>query len=481
MPRWLFGRDGELARLRAIADPHLLARPRFVVVEGEAGIGKTSLVQALADSTSTRIRWAQGAEGGAPPFWLWRQLAPEILPDPAGDRFALLAALRDTLTADRGCLLVVDDVQWADEPSLLALRGLLRDPHCRGLVCCATRRTGEAGPGWEQVGPDLLSGTDVERLTLHGLDEEATADVLRAAAGRDLDPGELSMAILGSGGNPLFLRELGRLFAAGAEPAHGGIAEIILARVRRLAPATQQLLRAASLLAEEFELTVVARLLDLSTAGCLPAVSQALSAGLLHDAGAGGFRFAHGLVRTALASQIPLQHSVVLHIRAAQALEDLHRDGLSQVSADIARHWAAVAVTGERAPAVRWARRAAEDAAGAFAYEEASRLYASALASGDTVLTAGERADLLVAQGAVEFAAGRFAAAFAACRQAVALAEEAGRPDLIVTAALTLDATGQHSWDRTLQSWCQRALDSLDGGDDHDRRPPACPPARPAR
>ena len=78
MPRWLFGRDGELARLRAIADPHLLARPRFVVVEGEAGIGKTSLVQALADSTSTRIRWAQGAESGAPPFWLWRQLAPEI-------------------------------------------------------------------------------------------------------------------------------------------------------------------------------------------------------------------------------------------------------------------------------------------------------------------------------------------------------------------------------------------------------------------
>src|SRR5687768_81945 len=111
------------------------------MVEGEAGIGKTSLAQALADwtadSTPNRVRWAQGVEDGAPPFWLWRQLTPEIIPDPAGDRFALLAALRDTLAADRGCLLVVDDVHWADEPSLLALRGLLRDPHCRGLVCCA--------------------------------------------------------------------------------------------------------------------------------------------------------------------------------------------------------------------------------------------------------------------------------------------------------------------------------------------------------
>jgi DNA-binding CsgD family transcriptional regulator/tetratricopeptide (TPR) repeat protein len=457
----LFGRDRELARLRAFADTGVLARPRLVVVEGEAGIGKTSLAQALADSSANRVRWARGVEDAAPPFWLWRQLTPEILPDPAGDRFALLAALRDTLTADRGCLLVVDDVQWADEPSLLALRGLLRDPACRGLVCCATRRTGEGGPGWERVGPELLSGPDVERIPLQGLDEGAMADLLRAVAGRDLAPGELTTAARASSGNPLFLRELGRLLAAGVEPADEGIAEIILARVRRLAPATQQLLRAASVLAEQFELTVVARLLGLPTAACLPAADQALSVGLLHDAGAGRFRFAHGLVRTALASQIPLQHAVVLHIRAAEALEDLHRDRLSEVSADIARHRAAVAVTGERRPAVEWARRAAEDAAKAFAYEDASRLYASALACGGSGLAAAERADLLLAQAAVELASGRFSTALAACRQAVDLAEDADRPDLVAAAALTLDATGQHSWDRTLQTWCRRALDRL--------------------
>jgi hypothetical protein len=173
VPSRLFGRDGELARLQEMADPRLLARPRLVVVEGEAGIGKTSLVQALADVTPARIRWAQGAEDGAPPFGLWRSLVPEVLPDPEQDRFALLAALRDALVADGGCLLVVDDVQWADESSLLALRRLLRDPECRGLVCCATRRTGEAGLGWERIGPDLLTGADVERLPLGGLGDEA--------------------------------------------------------------------------------------------------------------------------------------------------------------------------------------------------------------------------------------------------------------------------------------------------------------------
>ena len=116
----LFGRDDELAWLRDVADPGALAPPRLVVVEGEAGIGKTTLVRALAGGTSTRVRWAQGAEDGAPPFWVWRQLVPEVHTDQAGDRFALFGALRDIVVADRGCLLVVDDVQWADEPSLLA-------------------------------------------------------------------------------------------------------------------------------------------------------------------------------------------------------------------------------------------------------------------------------------------------------------------------------------------------------------------------
>ena len=468
MPSRLLGRERELARLKALAEPRSLVRPRLVVVEGEAGIGKTTLAQTLADTVAGRVRWAQCVDEGAPPFWLWRQAVPEVRPEPGGDRFTLFAALREVLAADQGCLLVVDDVQWADEPSLLALRMLLRDPACRGMLCCATRRSGETGHGWEQVGPDLLSGQDVERVPLGGLDEFAVADVLRAAAGRELDPEEIHDAAVASGGNPLFLREVGRLLAAGSKPAGGDIAEIIMARVRRLAPAAQQFLRAASLLAQEFELTVVARLLDLPTAACLPAASQALSAGLLNDVGAGRFRFTHGLVRTALEAQTPLQQAVVLHIRAAQAIEDLHRDTPARVSSDIARHWAAAAVAGDRAPAVMWARRAAQDASRALAHEDAARLYASALACGGTTLTADDRAELLLGRAAAEVAAGRFAEAFAACTEAVALAEDAGRADLVAAAALTLDAVGDRAWDRSLQGWCRSALDALDedGGSD---------------
>jgi len=181
---------------------------------------------------------------------VFRQLIPEVGADHNEDRFALFAALRDVVVADHGCLLVVDDVQWADEPSLLALRLLLRDPACRGLVCCATRRTGEAGVGWQQVGPDLLSGADVARRVLRGLDDEAVADLLRATVGRELDRAEVRRAAQASSGNPLFLRELARLIAAGTTAARESLAEIVMARVRRLDPPTQRFLRAASLLAE---------------------------------------------------------------------------------------------------------------------------------------------------------------------------------------------------------------------------------------
>lgn len=463
MPSPLLGRGDETARLHAMVESDPLARPRLVVVEGEAGIGKTSLVQAVAEAVPGPVRWAQGTEDGAPPYWVWRQLAPEVRPDAAEDRLDFVVALRDLLVADRGGLLVVDDIQWADEPSLLALRMLLRDPRCRGAVCCATRRSGEAGPGWDRVGPDLLGGPEVERLALGGLDGPAGAEVVAAAAGRELTPDEVADATRAGGGNPLYLRELGRLLGAGTRPA-GGLAEIILARVRRLGPAAQRLLGAASLLADEFDLPVAARMVDRPTAACLPAVTQALSAGLLQDAGAGRFRFTHGLVRSTLAERLPLQRAVGLHVRAARALEDLHRDGLARVSSDIARHWAAVAVTGEREPGVVWARRAAQDATRALAHEEAARLYAAALACGGAALAGTERAGLLVAKGAAEVAAGRLAEALAACREAVELAGDAGRPDLVAAAALTLDAIGDRTWDRTVQSWCLHALDApLDG------------------
>jgi DNA-binding CsgD family transcriptional regulator/tetratricopeptide (TPR) repeat protein len=438
----LIGRESESATLRALVAPG--GPPRFVLVEGEAGIGKTSLVEAVVGAGP--VRRTQGVEEGGPPFWAWRGLTPEVRPDEAADRFALVAAIREVLA--EGALLVLDDVQWADEASLRVLRQLLRDPECRGLVCVATRRTGAAGEGWARVGADLLAGPRVERVALGGLSDESAALLLRESG---CAPGEVDAAVRAGGGNPLYLRELARL--PPGERSWGSLGEIIAARVRRVAPPAQRLLRAASLLAEDFELAVAARLLDEPVLACLPAVTEATAAGLLRDGGDGRFRFHHGLVRTVLAAQTPLQEAVVLHGRAAEALEDLHRADLARVSADIARHRAAVAVTGDRAPAVAWARRAAEDARRELAYEDAARLYTSALTCGGATLAVLERGRLLLARAGAQLAAGRFAAALQDSREAVALA-----PELAAEAALTCEATGNHDWDRTVRDWCTQAL-----------------------
>ncbi|MGN6473447.1 MAG: ATP-binding protein, partial [Mycobacteriales bacterium] len=195
----LVGRAGERARLGEWLARHA-GHPRFALVEGEAGIGKTALMQTLAEDAKAAglsVAWASGVEdAGVPPYWLWQQVA-DVGPD--RDRFAFFEKLQAALTHEHGRLVVIDDVQWADEPSLLALRFVLRQPSARPLWICATRRIGDAGPGWERLGPDLLVGPDVERLTLRGLDEASAATLLQSIAERPLDADLLERAAVESG------------------------------------------------------------------------------------------------------------------------------------------------------------------------------------------------------------------------------------------------------------------------------------------
>jgi DNA-binding CsgD family transcriptional regulator len=463
MPIRMVGRERELTAVRGLVARRQHRRPLLVLVEGEAGIGKTTLLDALVESLDRPVRRASAPEDtGTPPYWLWRQLAPEALSQ-TDDRFTLFAALQEAL-AGTDCLLVIDDIHWADEPSLLALRLVLRDPACAGLVVCAARRSGEAGPGWDRLGPDLLAGPEVERLQLTGLDRSAARELLLAAAqagpAETIAKDQVANATSAAAGNPLYLRELGSLLGAGStvDAAAARFAEVVEARLRRLRPRTQRLLRAASVLADEFELAVAARVLDEPTAACLPAVDEALAAGLLLHCRPGRFRFTHGLVRRALEAVLPLEQSVAWHQRAAQALEDLHRDDPTATAPDIARHWAAAAITGHREPAVAWTRRAADEAARALAYEEAARLYGIALDCGGPQLAAGERGTLLLGRARARFASGELAQALTDCKAAIAGATSADDNELLVAAALVLEPVGDLGWDRSVSEWCTQAL-----------------------
>lgn len=462
MSRRLWGRDGELNVLRECLQSSDSGPSTMVVVAGPAGIGKTSLLEAMvamAAADGRTVRWARGlASAGAPPFWLFQQLLG-ARPQVGDDRFALFEAVCSDLAALAPALFLVDDLQWVDESSLRALTYVVRRLTGHDVVLAASLRTDDMPDGWCGAGADLMAETTLRRLDVRALDDADSARCLAAAAGVEPPGDVVGQALALAGGNPFYLTELGRGWRAhGNLRVPASVVGIIAQRLSRLTSAAQDLLLAAAVLGEEAEMAVVARCVQRDLVECLAEFQETLDAGLVGRAGVGRIRFAHGLVRSALLQNLSLQRTVTLHERAAVAIEELHADAVLPYAADLARHWAEVSTIGGWEPAVRWASRAADFALEALAFEEASRLYGLALACGAGRLADQARVRLMLGRSAADSRAGRLAAARDGCREAVAVARRLGDEDLLAAGALNLEAIGDRAWDREVREWCTDAL-----------------------
>ncbi|HMD24144.1 MAG TPA: ATP-binding protein, partial [Streptosporangiaceae bacterium] len=199
----MVGRDRELARVTGLLDDALAGRGRLVLCTGEAGIGKTRLAEELAAAATARgvaVAWARAADrGGSPPYGLWRLVlaeaavssgsAADLWPAVFGtadlgaessvaQRFALFAEVRGRLAqaASRsGLVLVLDDLQWADEASAVLLVEVVRQLRGTRILVFATYRDAPDG-----VLPRLSAEANTERMDLHGLPAEAVGDLLLA-------------------------------------------------------------------------------------------------------------------------------------------------------------------------------------------------------------------------------------------------------------------------------------------------------------
>ncbi|HEX6756812.1 MAG TPA: AAA family ATPase [Propionibacteriaceae bacterium] len=481
----LFGRSAELARLRGWLAEAVGGLPQVVVCSGEAGIGKTRLLEALSDeaeSGGALVLWARSpAPASAPPYWLWRQLfgtdavigpVPVAGPVPvgtvpAGDRVALFERLAGRLietAAVGGAVMVVDDIHWADEPSLVALLHVVRTLHRARLLVCVAERSGgaDSSDGWRGARSSLIREPHAHLLELHGLSRAGSAELLRELLGRSMPEHVVSQAHAICAGNPFYLREVARARnrVAGSDvelPAT--LAGVVEQHLEQLTPRTRELLRASSILGEEFSIAIAARLLGRSVFGCLPDIDEAISAGVLSAAAGDRVRFTHALVRAALESGLSLRVRVRLHGRAVRAIEQLYADALPSHLADLARHAAAAAVGGDRRPAMEWARRAGDEAMRALAFEEAARLYVSALEIGADVLSDAERGRLLVDRAAAEHRSGRLNTARATCGDAIVIARRTRDHQVLAQAALTLEPAGDRAMDRDILDWCREALE----------------------
>jgi DNA-binding CsgD family transcriptional regulator/tetratricopeptide (TPR) repeat protein len=490
-PHWV-GRTHELAVLGTALDELRGGTGSAVWVEGEPGIGKSSLVaEALAaNDAGPDISWAMADQlterlplrvmldclqvrpGSPDPrraraAGLLRNRQPSLLAggDASATGVEVLVSLVDELCAAAPTVLVIDDLQWADEASLVVWHQLAASIRQLRLLLVGTCRPTPRRPQVEQVRTAVVRRGGAV-ITLEPLPETQVTDLVTAMLGAP--PGEaLRRLTTQAAGNPLYLRELVdalvREQAVQVRPTAEvslpgeqlplSLAAVLTDRLSSVSPETAQLLRAAALLGGGFAATDLAVVLRQPVSGLAAGLQEAVAAGILAGSGT-ELVFRHPLIRQALYESMPLALRMALHGEAARELAAAGADALSvaqQLSAGRrrgegwAREWliqAASALTA-RAPqlAVELLQReldAAPSGGDTWASLMVSQLWAQ-LAAGFhqeaarqaswalTVLTgAARRAEIYWALAHAEVGAGRGDDAITVIRQALAPADLPG-------------------------------------------------------
>jgi ATP/maltotriose-dependent transcriptional regulator MalT len=345
------GRQRELAVLAELAARARADQPQLVLVEGEAGMGKSSLITRfvpMAGGTAvlrasgeegesnlsygviSQVAAAAGSLGAATPALLSGELAESLDPLAVG---AELLSVFDTLgRSGQLTLLLVDDLHWSDPLSARALLFCLRRLLADRVLVVVTARPGQLaryGEGWYR----FFAGD--ERATRLQLDPLGTAELVELS--RELGTGRLSRRAAASllehtAGNPLYcvalLRELG---AEQLDRAHGplrvprDLASVLLARASRLQPAAQELVMAAAVLGQRSPLHLASELAGIDDPQV--ALEQAAGASVLVQVpGELGddIAFVHPLVRSAVYHDLGAARRTALHRRAAGLLGGEH-------------------------------------------------------------------------------------------------------------------------------------------------------------
>jgi DNA-binding CsgD family transcriptional regulator len=351
----LVGRDHELALLGELVAQVAAGVGGTVLVEGEQGIGKTALLQAgLAEATAgCRVAWGTADELGQRfPLGLMveclraqKEFAEFAGTDDPGGPFALagdpvvagverLLALADRLCAKAPVVLVAEDLQWADEASVLVWHRLSRAAKQMPLLVVGSLRPGPLREDLAGVRRGLAArGGTV--ISLGPLSAAEVADLVGPVVGGRLGR-RLTRLVEQAGGNPLYARELaealvrndrvrvarGMAELAGEVAAVGmpkSLAEVIGGRLDLMGESAVGVLRWAAVLGLEFSATDLQVVTERQAAELMEVVTEALAAGVLVEAGP-RLAFRHGLIRQVLYEAMPVSLRVALHLNAAQAL-----------------------------------------------------------------------------------------------------------------------------------------------------------------
>jgi tetratricopeptide (TPR) repeat protein len=481
----LVGRRTDLEELRRVVDDAIAGEGSIVLVVGEPGIGKTRLLEetaAYAVGAGAAVLRGSGWEGGgAPAYWPWIQiiriyanrreqdtlvrelgasaaevvrLVPELdetaapptssSSEPDGDqaRFRLFDTLSAFLcrAAEREPLiLALDDLHWTDLGSLLLLKFLGRELRASRLAVVAAVRDAELDPTSDLTGILGELRRDHRTVLLEGLDPREVQELLAHEVGPHEAERLAADVHRRSGGNPLFVLELGRLLmfqrpGLGTGHVPHTIRNVLDRRLSRLSPDCVALLQVAAAIGEEFRTQILQSASGVSRDSMLELVDEALRARVLREeeAVAPSFAFVHPLFREVLYQQLPLTERVRTHERVAESLE--RNASADPPLAELAHHF--LAAGSERG--VDYAERAGVRSLEQFAFEDAAELFGRALEAlkGDE----DRRVGLLLRLGQARLSAGVVDEARETFETAASHARRLGREDVLAEAALGFSA-----------------------------------------
>lgn len=378
--------------------------------------------------------------------------------DTDAERYRLheaVAALLGALARWRPVLIVLDDLHWADRPTVQLLGALLRSASLTSLCLVGTYRSapGDVGAPLREALPDLRRLPGVHRVALGGFDRAGIEQFVAALADQpvaaDLEP--LVNALLSStDGNAFLISELwrhlvdtgrlrrprGRWCIVGhldAVESPEGVRDLVGQRLKALPAATRELLEVASVAGATFDVELVAAAHGTDAGTALEALQPALDSRFVEEAGRGVLRFAHALVQQSIEESLAASTRRRFHHQVGEALVGHpERARLDQ----IAHHYLAAVPMAPSTQAVSYARRAARAALRSIAYERAVDLLDAALPlAGDSA----ERVDLLLDLAEARMKAGDTMASLDAAAQAADLARRHRDGERLIRAAATYE------------------------------------------
>jgi DNA-binding CsgD family transcriptional regulator/tetratricopeptide (TPR) repeat protein len=409
-----FGRERELSTLRRSLERMFQGEGSLVIVSGEAGIGKTSLVNEVTGFAKEQgalvLTGAAYDLSATPPYGPWLELferyrsfgdlpeIPNVLRPGTGigdlsSQSALFDVALDfvlSVSEVHPVVLTLEDLHWSDQASLDGLRHITRQIGERRVLIIATYRDDEITRQHPlfQLLPSLVRESRTERIEVRPLGVEAITQLVENQF--DLAPGDRSALIRylinWSEGNPLFAEELlrtlereGRVWQVSSgwqlddlsgAPVPSLIRQLIERRVDSLGDQSRSAIRAAAVIGQKVPLSIWELLTE--PASLDAAIQEAMNAGLVREAGeVTGIAFRHALIREAVYAGISLHERRALHRKLAELFMSQPRLDLESISYHLKR------AGDERA--AEWLIRAGEQAERTFAWHEAFDRYNEAL------------------------------------------------------------------------------------------------------